>query len=118
MKEQATENGGGFCNGVGVHTNTANVSVDHNIFHYLEQGAKYYEASGYCNPFTISYNSFSYIQRIPYETQCNAGKSSAPTLMYFNITILVTDTTVTEGSRTTDIKLPPTAGQPAREVIA
>jgi Bacterial Ig-like domain (group 2)/Chitobiase/beta-hexosaminidase C-terminal domain len=82
MKEQATENGGGFCNGVGVHTNTANVSIDHNIFHYLEQGAKYYEASGYCNPFNMSYNSFSYIQRIPYETQCNAGNSSAPTLMY------------------------------------
>jgi Chitobiase/beta-hexosaminidase C-terminal domain/Bacterial Ig-like domain (group 2) len=82
MEEQQTENGGGFCNGVGVHTNTANVSVDHNIFHYLEQGAKYYEDSGYCNPFTMSYNSFSYIQRIPYETQCNAGTSSAPTLMY------------------------------------
>jgi hypothetical protein len=82
MQEQQTENGGGFCNGVGVHTNTANVSVDHNIFHYLEQGAKYYEASGYCNPFTLSYNSFSYIQRIAYETQCNAGTSSAPTLMY------------------------------------
>ena len=88
MKEQGTENGGGFCNGVGVHTNTANVSVDHNIFHYLEQGAKYYEASGYCNPFTISYNSFSYIQRIPYETQCNAGRSSAPTLMYIQYNYL------------------------------
>jgi hypothetical protein len=92
MTEQNTENGGGFCNGVGIHSQTNNVSIDHNIFQYLEQGAKSYEGNngnpgsggGNDNNFTLSYNTFRYIQRIPFETQANltVGNSRNPTLQY------------------------------------
>jgi hypothetical protein len=92
MTEQNTENGGGFCNGVGVHNQTNNVSIDHNIFQYLEQGAKSYEGNngnpssggGNDNNFTLRYNTFRYIQRIPFETQANltVANSSNPTLQY------------------------------------
>jgi hypothetical protein len=92
MTEQNTENGGGFCNGVGVHNQTDNVSIDHNIFQYLEQGAKSYEGNngnpgsggGNDNNFTLSYNTFRYIQRIAFETQANltVANSSNPTLQY------------------------------------
>ena len=86
MNDQVTNVGGGNCNGVGVYGNTANVSVVHNNFHYLEQGAKYYEVSSYgnayCNPFTFSYNTITEVNRIGFESQCNIGTSTYPTLMY------------------------------------
>lgn len=89
MNDQQTTNGGGNCNGVGIYGSTANVSVIYNIFHWLEQGAKYYEVSlygsnplAYCNPFTFSYNFITEVNRIGYETQCNIGTSSWPTLQY------------------------------------
>lgn len=86
MNDTQTAVGGGNCSGVGVYGNTANVSVIRNIAHYLEQGFKYYEVSSYgnafCNPFTLSYNSITQVNRISYETQCNIGTSSFPTLMY------------------------------------
>ena len=92
MTERNTENGGGFCNGVGIHNQTNNISIDHNIFHYLEQGVKSYEGNngnpgsggGNDNNFTLSYNSFSYIQRIPFETQANltVANSRNPTLQF------------------------------------
>jgi hypothetical protein len=92
MTEQNTEKGGGFCNGVGIHAQTNNVSVDRNIFQYLEQGAKSYEGNngnpanggGNDNNFSLSYNTFRMIQRIPFETQANltVGNSRNPTLQY------------------------------------
>jgi hypothetical protein len=73
---------GGLCNGVGIHNNVTNVTVNNNVFHWLEQGMKTYEGQGECNPLTVNYNDFNNISRIMYETQCNIGSSSQPTLMY------------------------------------
>jgi len=73
---------GGLCGGVGIHNNVTNVSVIRNIFHWLEEPIKTFEGQGQCNPLTISYNSVSNYSRIGYETQCNIGTSSQPTLMY------------------------------------
>jgi hypothetical protein len=80
ITEVKTEDGGGYCNGVGIGANVANVSIQYNIFHWLEQGMKFYEGQGDCNPLTVSNNDYSHIQRIMYETQCNFG-GSQPTLM-------------------------------------
>jgi hypothetical protein len=71
MTEVDTENGGGYCNGIGIGANVVNVTVQNNIFHYLEEGVKFYEGQGECNPLTVNGNDFSHIQRIMYETQCN-----------------------------------------------
>ena len=80
ITEVDTEDGGGYCNGVGIGANVANVTIQYNIFHWLEQGMKFYEGQGDCNPLTVSNNDYSHIQRIMYETQCNFG-GSQPTLM-------------------------------------
>jgi hypothetical protein len=70
ITETATEDGGGYCNGVGIGANVVNVAIQYNIFHWLEQGMKFYEGRGECNPLTVSNNDYSHIQRIMYETQC------------------------------------------------
>ena len=80
ITEVDTEDGGGYCNGVGIGANVANVTIQYNIFHWLEQGMKFYENQGDCNPLTVNNNDYSHIQRIMYETQCNFG-GSQPTLM-------------------------------------
>jgi hypothetical protein len=78
-----TDNGnGGLCNGVGLHNNVTNITINNNIFHWLEQGMKFYEGQGEANPVTVDYNDYSHIVRIDYETQANIGSSSQPTLMY------------------------------------
>jgi hypothetical protein len=71
ITEVKTEDGGGYCNGVGIGANVSNVAIQYNIFHWLEQGMKFYEWQGQCNPLTVSNNDYSHIQRIMYETQCN-----------------------------------------------
>ena len=71
ITEVDTEDGGGYCNGVGMGANLVNVTIRYNIFHWLEQGMKFYEGQGECNPLTVSNNDYSHIQRIMYETQCN-----------------------------------------------
>jgi hypothetical protein len=79
ITETATEMGGGYCNGVGIGANVVNVAIQYNVFHWLEQGMKFYEGQGECNPLTVSNNDYSHIQRIMYETQCN--NASAPVAM-------------------------------------
>jgi hypothetical protein len=70
ITETDTEDGGGYCNGVGIGANVVNVAIQYNIFHWLEQGMKFYEGRGECNPLIVSNNDYSHIQRIMYETQC------------------------------------------------
>ena len=72
---------GGFCNGVGLYNNMTNVYINNNIFQFLEQGMKFYEGAGECNPTYIQYNDYSNIHRISWETQCNSGNTQ-PTKMY------------------------------------
>ena len=71
IKETATENGGGYCNGVGIGANVLGVTIQGNIFHWLEQGMKFYENQGQCYPLNVYNNDYSHIQRIMFETQCN-----------------------------------------------
>ena len=79
---------GGYCNGIGIHTNVTNVTTNYNIFHWLEEGEKPYEGSfggcGTANPLYVMFNDFNNISRIMYESQCNIGSSSQPTLMYID----------------------------------
>jgi hypothetical protein len=73
--------GGGGCNGVGMHDNVSNITIEYNIFHWLEEPIKTYESpsSGSCNNVVIDYNSVTNFSRIGYETQCY---TPGPTLMY------------------------------------
>ncbi len=73
--------GGGGCNGVGMHDNVSNITIKNNIFHWLEEPIKTYESpsSGVCNNVVIDYNSVTNFSRIGYETQCY---TPGPTLMY------------------------------------
>ena len=42
---QRQENdGGGGCNGVGMHDNVSNITIEYNIFHWLEEPIKTYES--------------------------------------------------------------------------
>jgi hypothetical protein len=101
MTASSTSSGGGFCNGVGSQGQLKNISVDHNIFHNLEQGAKVAEActgNNNCQPgnssyppnngntqnYTMSYNWFYNIQRIDFETQSNYYDTSHPTTQFVN----------------------------------
>ena len=55
----------GTCNGIGMGGNLADVTITYNIFHYLEEGVKFFEgpsASGECNNVVLSYNNFSMIK--------------------------------------------------------
>jgi hypothetical protein len=75
---------GGFCNGVGMGGNETNVTVEFNIFRFLEQGTKSY--SGPCcegNPVYIQFNDYNNIHRNDNENQVNSG-ASLPTLMYID----------------------------------
>ena len=72
------------CNGVGLGGNEENVTVQYNIFRFLEQGTKVY--SGPCcgaNPVYLQYNDYNNNHRNDNETQANYG-GSLPTLMYIN----------------------------------
>src|SRR3984885_5264157 len=73
--------GGGGCNGVGMHDNVSNITIKNNIFHWLEEPIKTYESpsAGSCNNVVIDYNSVTNFSRIGYETQCY---TPGPTLMY------------------------------------
>jgi hypothetical protein len=77
----AENDGGGGCNGVGMHNNVSNITIEYNIFHWLEEPIKTYESpsSGSCNNVVIDYNSVTNFSRIGYETQCY---TPGPTLMY------------------------------------
>jgi Bacterial Ig-like domain (group 2)/Chitobiase/beta-hexosaminidase C-terminal domain len=77
----AENDGGGGCNGVGMHNNVSNITIKNNIFHWLEEPIKTYESpsSGSCNNVVIDYNSVTNFSRIGYETQCY---TPGPTLMY------------------------------------
>lgn len=79
---------GGYCNGIGIHTNVTNVTTNYNIFHWLEEGEKPYEGSfggcGTANPLYVEFNDFNNISRIMYESQCNIGSASQPTLIYID----------------------------------
>ncbi len=83
MTDTETENGGGFCNGVGMGNNLSNVTISNNIFLGMENSMKFYEGQGECNNCVIDYNDYSGFDRIGYETQANDGGSS-PTLMYID----------------------------------
>ena len=82
ITETSTENGGGYCNGVGMGANLTNVTIKYNIFHWLEQGMKTYETQGSCNNLVIDNNDYSHIQRIMYETQCGNTTGSSTMLTY------------------------------------
>ena len=82
ITETATENGGGYCNGVGMGANLNNVTIKYNIFHWLEQGMKTYETQGSCNNLVVDNNDYSHIQRIMYETQCGNTTGSSTMLTY------------------------------------
>jgi Chitobiase/beta-hexosaminidase C-terminal domain/Bacterial Ig-like domain (group 2) len=72
---------GGYCNGLGIHNGMENLVVENNIFQFVEQGMKTFEATGECVNCTIAYNDFNNIHRINYETQADIG-GSQPTSMY------------------------------------
>jgi hypothetical protein len=82
ITETATENGGGYCNGIGIGANVTNVTIKYNIFHWLEQGMKTYESQGSCNNLVIDNNDYYHIQRIMYETQCGNSSGSSTQLTY------------------------------------
>ena len=65
---------GGYCNGLGIHNGMENLLVENNIFQYVEQGMKTFEATGECVNCTIAYNDFNHIHRINYETQADIGE--------------------------------------------
>jgi hypothetical protein len=97
MTATETEEGGGFCNGWASQGQTNYVSVTNNIFHNLEQGAKVTESCSGCGSspshgntqnFTMAYNWFYNIQRIPFETQSNYYDTSHPTLQYIQYNVL------------------------------
>jgi hypothetical protein len=71
---------GGFCSGIAIGNNVTNVTIDNNIFRFLEQGMKFYEGAGEANPLTVQYNDYNNIHRINFETQSNSG-TSAPANM-------------------------------------
>jgi hypothetical protein len=60
-----------------------NLVVENNIFQFVEQGMKTFEATGECVNCTIAYNDFNNIHRINYETQADIG-GSQPTSMYIS----------------------------------
>jgi hypothetical protein len=68
-------NVGGFCSGIGIGNNVTNVTIENNIFRFLEQGMKFYEGVGEANPLTVEDNDYSNIHRINFETQSNSGTS-------------------------------------------
>ncbi len=75
---------GGYCLGVGMGGNETNVTVEFNIFRFLEQGTKTYE--GPCceaNPVYLQFNDYNNIHRNGNENQVNYG-ASLPTLMYID----------------------------------
>jgi hypothetical protein len=74
---------GGYCNGLGIHNGMMNLVVENNIFQFVEQGMKTFEAAGECVNCTIAYNDFNNIHRINYETQADIG-GSQPTSMYIS----------------------------------
>jgi hypothetical protein len=68
-------NNGGFCSGIGIGNNITNVTIENNIFRFLEQGMKFYEGDGETNPLTVQFNDYNNIHRINFETQSNSGTS-------------------------------------------
>jgi hypothetical protein len=89
-------NDGGFCNGVGMGGNMTNVYVEYNIFHWLEQGTKYYDTEAEANNVYISYNAYSNIHRNFNETQASGG-GSLPVLMYVTYNSFTTPYNGTQG---------------------
>lgn len=97
MTEQDTEGGGGFCAGILFNGYVKNILVDGNNFHYLEQGIKVIEVttnggssqnSGNTWGLTVTHNSFTQIQRIPFETQSNYYTTAFPTVQTINYNYL------------------------------
>ncbi len=84
ITEVKTEDGGGYCNGVGIGANVVNVAIQYNIFHWLEQGMKFYEWRGQCNPLIVTNNDYSHIQRIMFETQCNNLSGPMSMIVQYN----------------------------------
>jgi hypothetical protein len=72
---------GGMCNGLGLHSGFENLLVENNIFQYMEQGMKVYEATGQCVNCVIEYNDYNHIHRINFETQAYMGESNPITSM-------------------------------------
>ena len=75
------DDGGGGCNGVGIHNDVSNITIEYNIFHWLEEPLKTYESpsTGSCYNVIVDYNSVTNFSRIGYETQCY---TPGPVLMY------------------------------------
>jgi hypothetical protein len=67
---------GGYCVGLGIHNGMSNLAVENNIFQFMEQGAKVFEAQGACVSCYFEYNDFNNLHRIGLETQANQGDTS------------------------------------------
>jgi hypothetical protein len=65
------DNAGGTCAGLGIHTGATNLVVTNNVAINVEQGMKMYEGSSgnFCASCNFSFNDFSEIHRIAFETQ-------------------------------------------------
>jgi hypothetical protein len=72
---------GGGCGGVGINNDLSNVTIQNNLFNFLEQPMKAYESdqTGSCNNCVIDYNSYNNFSRIGFETQVY---KPGPILMY------------------------------------
>lgn len=97
MQGADTEKTQGLCVGILNDTFSKNVSWDHNIFHNMEQGAKVVEVttnqgastnSGNTQNLTVSYNWFSGIHRIDFETQSNYYTAAFPSSQTINYNLL------------------------------
>jgi hypothetical protein len=78
---------GGICSGVTYQNQVLNLTVDYNIFHFLEEPIKGMETqnSGFsCTNVVVDYNSVTNFSRIGYETQCYIPGTNTLTYTQWN----------------------------------
>jgi hypothetical protein len=121
MTETNTEGGGGYCAGILFNAFAKNITVTKNIFHYLEQGGKVIETttnggstlnSGNVNNLVWDNNDFSYIQRIPFETQSNWYSTAFPTLEHIEYNSLGNRYNGSHGQQNFDLSIANGCGNP------